>query len=48
MNARREGTDKKTYSTPALSKYGDLATETAAASMSAKTMDGGPNSSKSN
>jgi len=47
MNARPEPTAKKIYSSPALSKYGELATVTAAVSMTAKNMDGGPNSSKS-
>jgi hypothetical protein len=39
---------KKLYSTPILSKYGDLASLTASASKSAKNMDGGNNAIKSN
>jgi len=39
---------KRPYSAPRLSKYGDLARMTAAASMTATIMDGGPNNSKSN
>ena len=38
---------KKLYSTPVLSKYGDLANLTAAASPKARLMDGGPNNTKS-
>jgi len=39
---------KKLYSTPILSKYGDLANLTASASKTAKLMDGGSNAIKSN
>jgi hypothetical protein len=41
-------TTKKPYIAPTLSKYGELASLTKAASMTAKNMDGGSNSSKSN
>jgi hypothetical protein len=48
MKAVPELPSKRPYSTPRLSKYGDLAVVTAAASMNFTVMDGGPNSSKSN
>jgi hypothetical protein len=38
---------KKAYSTPTLSKYGDLAAMTSSASKAARNMDGGNNKLKS-
>jgi hypothetical protein len=46
MKASAEST-KKAYSTPTLSKYGDLAAMTSAVSQKATNMDGGSNKLKS-
>ena len=48
MNKEPEAPRKKPYSEPRLSRYGDLVAVTAAATMNAPLMDGGPNNSKSN
>ena len=49
MSAKPEASARKRpYSAPTLSKYGDLAQMTTAASKSAKLMDGGNNAFKSN
>jgi len=47
MKTAPEPPRKKPYSPPRLTKYGDLVTMTAAASMDATNMDGGPNNLKS-